>query len=391
MSDLLRSAMAARLAKLPADLPPMGDEDEDNEETEAHDSLGSLPGSGMGPPAAPRTRPKPSKRPPNPDFAPLSASSYFSEALQVAIPERGLDVRAYYTPPKFAGGTVFVCHHGAGYSGLSFACFAKEVVEMARGEVGVLALDARRHGKTRSTTDPEPVELDIATLVDDFVAIVQTVFPHSPNPPPPLLLIGHSMGGAVVAHSSPRLQAAGFHLLGIAVLDVVEGSAVEALPHMHNLLNARPDGFDSVEDAIEWHVKTKTIRNDNSARVSVPAIVEAAPSSNLPAPHAWIWRTPLRSTAPYWMSWFQDLSMTFLAARTARLLLLAGTDRLDKPLMIAQMQGKFQLHVLGGGNVGHMLHEDDPTRVAEVLLEFWRRNDTSKLKLPVKIKGVGEA
>lgn len=30
------------------------------------------------------------------------------------------------------------------------------------------------------------------------------------------------------------------------------GSAVEALPHMNSLLNARPDGFDSIEEAVEW-------------------------------------------------------------------------------------------------------------------------------------------
>lgn len=50
MSDLYRSALSARIAKLPVDLPPM-DEDEDDE---AGDFLGSLPGghgSGMGPPA----------------------------------------------------------------------------------------------------------------------------------------------------------------------------------------------------------------------------------------------------------------------------------------------------------------------------------------------------
>lgn len=58
----------------------------------------------------------------------------------------GLDVRVYYTPPKSANGTVMVCHHGAGYSGLSFACFAKEVAAMTNGECGVLAMDARRHG-----------------------------------------------------------------------------------------------------------------------------------------------------------------------------------------------------------------------------------------------------
>lgn len=53
--------------------------------------------------------------------------------------------------------------------------------------------------------------------------------------------------------------------------------------------------------------------------------------------------------------WFKGLSAAFLAARTARLLVLAGTDRLDKELMIGQMQGKFQLVVVP--NTGHMLHE----------------------------------
>lgn len=35
--------------------------------------------------------------------------------------------------------------------------------------------------------------------------------------------------------------------------------------------------------------------------------------------------------------------------------MLAGTDRLDKELMIGQMQGKFQMEVVP--DVGHMLHE----------------------------------
>lgn len=53
--------------------------------------------------------------------------------------------------------------------------------------------------------------------------------------------------------------------------------------------------------------------------------------------------------------WFSGLSEKFLAARAARLLVLAGTDRLDKTLMIGQMQGKFQMVVVP--DVGHMLHE----------------------------------
>ena len=51
MSNLYRTAMSARLAKLPATVPGDDGEYEDNEEEETEDSLGSLPGRGLGPPA----------------------------------------------------------------------------------------------------------------------------------------------------------------------------------------------------------------------------------------------------------------------------------------------------------------------------------------------------
>jgi hypothetical protein len=37
--------------------------------------------------------------------------------------------------------------------------------------------------------------------------------------------------------------------------------------------------------------------------------------------------------------WFKDLSLKFLSVKAGRLLILAGTDRLDKTLTIGQMQG----------------------------------------------------
>jgi protein phosphatase methylesterase 1 len=85
---------------------------------------------------------------PKPEYAPISAADYFASAAAVDVPP--LSVRVYYTPPTAGGpgtGAVLVCHHGAGYSGLSFAAFAREVRDMTRGELGVLAFDARRHGK----------------------------------------------------------------------------------------------------------------------------------------------------------------------------------------------------------------------------------------------------
>jgi len=92
-----------------------------------------------------------------------------------------------------------VCHHGAGYSGLSFACFAKEVTEMTKGECGVLALDARRHGtkliddwddrplifsegKT-SSSDTGDSDLSIGVLVADFCAVLQAIYTDPASAP----------------------------------------------------------------------------------------------------------------------------------------------------------------------------------------------------------------
>ncbi|ETW82639.1 Esterase/lipase/thioesterase [Heterobasidion irregulare TC 32-1] len=376
MSDLYRSAMQARISKLPQ-LPP----NEDDEDEEAGDSIAALPSS-MGPP---RTR---TRKQPNPAYTPISASSYFSEALQVAVPPSALDMRVYYTPPRVpqgdGTGTVMVCHHGAGFSGLSFACFAKEVAEMTQGECGIMSIDARRHGKTMPSDGSSDEDLSIDILVTDLVNLLQIVFPD-PSKAPSFFLVGHSMGGAVIVRACPRLLAGNYKVGGVAVLDVVEGSAIEALPHMPIILNSRPEGFDSIEEAIQWHVSANQIRNPTSARVSVPSLIIEAPSDpRTLRSYPLIWRTPLRSTGPYWESWFTGLSASFLNARTARLLVLAGTDRLDKELMIGQMQGKFQMVVVPG--TGHMLHEDDPVKLAETLVEFWRRNE----RVVVGVKKVGD-
>ena len=89
-------------------------------------------------------------------------------------------------------------------------------------------------------------------------------------------------------------------------------------------------------------------------------------------PEVWRWRIDLARTEPHWRGWFQGLSARFLAVAGAKLLLLAGVDRLDRDLTVGQMQGKFQMQVLP--QVGHTVHEDSPDRVAEVLAGFLVRN-----------------
>jgi len=60
------------------------------------------------------------------------------------------------------------------------------------------------------------------------------------------------------------------------------------------------------------------------------------------------------------------------------MLILAGMDRLDKDLMVGQMQGKFQMQVFN--NVGHTVHEDDAEGVAQVLAAFLIRHRLTEPK-----------
>lgn len=84
--------------------------------------------------------------------------------------------------------------------------------------------------------------------------------------------------------------------------------------------------------------RSRTIRNTLSARVSVPSLLRQENSPENPG-QLWRWRTNLAATKPFWENWFVGLSKKFLEAKGGKLLLLAGTDRLDRELMIGQMQG----------------------------------------------------
>lgn len=96
-----------------------------------------------------------------PTLTPLSGADYFESALSIRVGSQST-FRVYYTPPNVAGDSngddedaeeqpvVFVCHHGAGYSGLSFALLAKQVHRSSNGKAGVLSLDCRGHGEWSS-------------------------------------------------------------------------------------------------------------------------------------------------------------------------------------------------------------------------------------------------
>ncbi|KAF7845708.1 hypothetical protein BT93_L1056 [Corymbia citriodora subsp. variegata] len=263
-------------------------------------------------------------------------SQYFNEELwlESSTETQKAIYHAYLTPPiDPAKGPLFICHHGAGASGMSFARFAT-AVKGIMPRAGVCSLEAREHGSTVTTLAGEEVlDFSIGSLVADALTMIRLLAEKKGwKTLPPTVLVGHSLGGAVVTRIAAE-GSLGPQLIGFAVLDVVEGSAIEALMHMKTYIASRPASFASPEDAIDWHVRSRTIRDRESARASVP---------NLLVSHGdrWVWRTDLARTQKWWEEWFTGMSAGFLKGRAAKSLVLAGTDRLDRELMVGQMQGR---------------------------------------------------
>ncbi|CAL5027315.1 unnamed protein product [Urochloa decumbens] len=285
-------------------------------------------------------------------YAPLDWSAYFDEERRVAIPDTD-DVFNVYTAGS--EGPVVFCLHGGGYSGLSFALAASHMKDKAR----VVAMDLRGHGKSTTSND---LDLSIETLTNDVIAVIRKMYGASP---PAIILVGHSMGGSVAVHVAARKEIRNLH--GLVVIDVVEGTAMASLVHMQKILSNRAQHFPSIEKAIEWSVKGGPLRNIESARVSIPSTLKYDESRE-----CYTYRTPLEQTEKYWKRWYEGLSDKFLSCPVQKILLLAGTDRLDRALTIGQMQGKFQMVVVR--HTGHAIQEDVPEEFASHILNFISRN-----------------
>ncbi|KAF3447420.1 hypothetical protein FNV43_RR12606 [Rhamnella rubrinervis] len=294
-------------------------------------------------------------------YSPLDWSSYFDHEVDVCIPDTN-DVFHLYMAGK--EGPVVFCLHGGGYSGLSFALSASKIKEKSR----VVAMDMRGHGKSISEND---LDLSIETMCNDVLAVLKVMYGDSP---PAIVLVGHSMGGSVAVHVAAKKAISS--LAGLVVVDVVEGTAMASLIHMQKILSSRMQHFSSLEKAIEWSVRGGSLRNIESARVSVPTTLNYDDSKK-----CYIYRARLEETEQYWRvvqlkkvyaDWYEGLSEKFLSCPVPKLLLLAGTDRLDRALTIGQMQGKFQMIVVR--HTGHAIQEDVPDEFATLILNFISRN-----------------
>uniref|UniRef100_A0A8C1Y1B4 Protein phosphatase methylesterase 1 n=1 Tax=Cyprinus carpio TaxID=7962 RepID=A0A8C1Y1B4_CYPCA len=319
------------------------------------------------------------------DYSPVSWSEYFEMMDDVVIMSgETKDVFRVYKSGQ--DGPLLVLLHGGGHSALSWAVFTAAMT--SRVTCRVLAMDLRGHGATQVR---HADDLSTQTMSRDVANVVRATYGEIP---PPIILVGHNVGGAIAVHAAGGALLPS--VLGLVAIDVVEGSAMEVLHSMQNFLKGRPKSFKSIDHAIEWSVKSGQIRNLESAKVSMVGqvrrceveegdssepvspvtesvaegheefydlsyVTEKAESSASAEPcSVYSWRIDLSKAEKYWDGWFRGISNLFLSCNVPKLLLLAGIDRLDRDLTIGQMQGKFMMQVLPP--CGHAVHEDIPDK-----------------------------
>ncbi|SCU98303.1 LAFA_0G16996g1_1 [Lachancea sp. 'fantastica'] len=269
---------------------------------------------------------------------------------------------------------IFIFHHGAGSSALSFAPLAQSLNEKLGNLCGTFTFDARGHGQTRT---PDATTFRLEDFVSDFCEILELfkkrylekLFTESSFS---LILVGHSLGGSICCSAFEQLdQSLRQKIVGVAMLDIVEEAAKKALSTVDTFLIKTPNVFPDYKAAIDWHVQKKLSSLETSAQISIPSLFTPSKSGKVTR------ITNLHTFRPFWNTWFTGLSSRFVKLPTSKLLILAGDDNLDRELIIGQMQGKFQLVVFQDS--GHFIEEDCPAKTALTLIDFWKRNDVKNV------------
>lgn len=112
-----------------------------------------------------------------------------------------------------------------------------------------------------------------------------------------IIMVGHSMGGAIAAKTVDYIQKNHAeeewkdHIKGLFIIDVVEGSAMDALPFMEDIVRNRPAEFADIPHVVKYGFSSFTVRDLRSARVSMPDQVVEKTDEN--GNKVYVWRTDL--------------------------------------------------------------------------------------------------
>ena len=352
-------------------------------------------------------------------YEPVMWNEFFDEKVLVKT-DYGMEFNVYRKGDSSLPAILFV--HGGGFTGLNeveqylflakkkkqisffhrfhyvyhifqlfstWSHFVKSITSQSK--VQCICPDLRGHGlSTPYPTSESSASNSKFYSLDNFSKDLTSIMTQMPGfknvvSPPKICIFGHSMGGAIVSHvaNSPEF----YQVACIALFDVIEGSAMAALPSMEGVIKARPKYFPDEESAVKWALQTNYIKNLDSARVSMPSQVKKIENiaendenqQKIPNQEngqnnqlKYTWRTDLLKTRPFWDEWFRGMDKKFLATPCGpKLVLVTDPSNLDKEMTIAQMQGKFQIQMLPQS--GHAVHEDQPVQIATKITDYLKR------------------
>ena len=169
-----------------------------------------------------------------------------------------------------------------------FARRAAENASSVAAAVDVVAMDLRGHGESRgwgarsesqdtsaSTFDPDVMARDAFETLREFLRLGDGGVKRR------VVVVGHSMGGAVATRVATLLETSDeststMTLAGLVLIDIVEGSALRALPAMGAMADARPTAFSSLRDAVRWNATRGGGDDESSIRRAVAAVAVAS-------------------------------------------------------------------------------------------------------------------
>jgi protein phosphatase methylesterase 1 len=127
---------------------------------------------------------------------PSSWTMYFENNIQVpSSKDASIVFNVYYSSPSAPNAPVYVFHHGAGSSALSFALVAAHLISSI--QCGVIAFDVRYHGAS-TVDDVREWDLSLETLSHDEADVVKGVatkesWGSQSEGWPDLILVGHRL------------------------------------------------------------------------------------------------------------------------------------------------------------------------------------------------------
>lgn len=144
-----------------------------------------------------------------------------------------------HTPIYISGtkGPILFCLHGLGLSAMSFAVLARELKDY----LTLITFDWKGHG---DSTLPINSDLSEQVLINEALEVLNFVSNHEKFHDRSLIICGHSMGGAIasklVTYLSKSTEDVELYkkIKSIFVIDVVEGTALEALPMMEMIVKS---------------------------------------------------------------------------------------------------------------------------------------------------------